>query len=297
MSLSARRLTPARLARMKPSWLPDSLQTETHARVVDQTAEPKRDPRERLAAARASTSTLHSENAPLIWAILNEVGIRRQVGGKESTGQQLKLGADPNITIQVLLFSPGAHPAMGSGLVHLRPADLLDAEFTYLEGMASTGYLSNPTQIQAASVRHAGSGGAQPRHLSHLDQKRRIRVRVSERNHAQPVTSAGPVTIPVVEVTPGSGALTRTRHCGWRTLRNVPVRSHDNPSTQGGHPSSCDACGFATGIIPARDDTHPQLAPRPRRGASCGCGSDRRGKMGQGYQRLGSFINVRGLGE
>ncbi len=134
--------------------VPGLLQTEDYARVVTQAAEPTRDPREveRLVAARIERQQrLRSDNAPLIWAILNEAVIRRQVGDKEIIGRQLEhlvaMGADPNITIQVLPFSAGAHPAMGSSFVHLRLADPPDAEIIYLEDMASADYLPNPTQI------------------------------------------------------------------------------------------------------------------------------------------------------
>lgn len=134
--------------------VPGLLQTEEYARVVTQAAEPTRDPREveRLVAARIERQQrLYSEGAPLIWAILNEAVIRRQVGDTETIGRQLEhlivLGADPNITIQVLPFSAGAHPAMGSSFVHLRLADPPDAEIIYLEDMASSDYLPNPIQI------------------------------------------------------------------------------------------------------------------------------------------------------
>ncbi|HWR49358.1 MAG TPA: helix-turn-helix transcriptional regulator [Pseudonocardiaceae bacterium] len=134
--------------------VPGLLQTEDYARVVTQAADPTRDPREveRMVAARTERQQrLHSPGAPLIWAILNEAVIRRQVGDKEIIGRQLEhlaaLGADPNITIQVLPFTAGAHPAMGSSFVHLRLADPPDAEIIYLEDMASSDYLPHPAQI------------------------------------------------------------------------------------------------------------------------------------------------------
>ncbi len=134
--------------------VPGLLQTEAYARVVTQAADPTRDPREveRLVTARIERQQrLRSENAPLIWAVLNEGVIRRQVGDKEIIGRQLEhlaaLNTDPNITIQVLPFTAGAHPAMGSTFVHLRLADPPDGEMIYLEDMASADYLDNPAKI------------------------------------------------------------------------------------------------------------------------------------------------------
>jgi transcriptional regulator with XRE-family HTH domain len=134
--------------------VPGLLQTEDYARVVTQAADPTRDPRavERLVASRIERQQrLHSPGAPLIWAILNEAVIRRQVGDKETIGRQLlhlvELNNDSNITIQVLPFSAGAHPAMGSSFVHLRLGDPPDGEVIYLEDMASADYLGRPAQI------------------------------------------------------------------------------------------------------------------------------------------------------
>ncbi|MDQ4102930.1 MAG: DUF5753 domain-containing protein [Actinomycetota bacterium] len=134
--------------------VPGLLQTEDYARVVTQAADPTRDPREveRLVAARVERQQrLRSGDGPLIWAILNEAVIRRQVGDKETIGRQLEhlaaLNDDPDITIQVLPFSAGAHPAMGSSFVHLRLADPPDAEIIYLEEMSSADYLGSPAKI------------------------------------------------------------------------------------------------------------------------------------------------------
>jgi transcriptional regulator with XRE-family HTH domain len=134
--------------------VPGLLQTEDYARVVTQAADPTRDPREveRLVASRIERQQrLHSPGAPLIWAILNEAVIRRQVGDTETIGRQLlhlvERNTDPNIKIQVLPFTAGAHPAMGSSFVHLRLADPPDGEIIYLEDMASADYLGRPAQI------------------------------------------------------------------------------------------------------------------------------------------------------
>lgn len=134
--------------------IPGLLQTEDYARVVTQAADPTRDPREveRLVASRIERQQrLHSPGAPLIWAILDEAVTRRQIGDKETIGRQLlhlvELNNDPNITIQVLPFSAGAHPAMGSSFVHLRLGDPPDGEIIYLEDMVSADYLGRPAQI------------------------------------------------------------------------------------------------------------------------------------------------------
>jgi transcriptional regulator with XRE-family HTH domain len=146
----------AEIRTYQPELVPGLLQTEAYARVITQAVNPARDPREveRIVAARLDRQKrLRSEDAPLLWAILNEAVIRRVVGGREIMGRQLEylasLAEDPNITIQVLPFSAGAHPAMGSSFVHLRLADPPDAEMIYLENMASADYHDRPPQVAA----------------------------------------------------------------------------------------------------------------------------------------------------
>lgn len=146
----------AELRIYEPELVPGLLQTSAYASVVIQAANPARDPREveRMVAARVERQErLRSEDAPLLWAILNEAVIRRTVGGREIMGRQLEylasLAEDPNITIQVLPFRTGAHPAMGSSFVHLKLADPPDAEMIYLENMASADYHDRPPQVAA----------------------------------------------------------------------------------------------------------------------------------------------------
>lgn len=134
--------------------VPGLLQTEAYARVVTQATDPARDPREveRVVAARIERQKrLHAEHPPLYWAILNEAVIRRQVGGPEIFGEQmrhlLERAAEPDITVQVLPFSSGAHQSMGSSFVHLRMADPPDAELIYLEDLISSDYLDRESHV------------------------------------------------------------------------------------------------------------------------------------------------------
>lgn len=134
--------------------VPGLLQTAAYARVVIQAVNPARDPREveRMVAGRIDRQQrLRSEDAPLLWAILNEAVIRRRVGGREIMGRQLEylagLADDPNITIQILPFRTGAHPAMGSSFVHLRLTEPPDAEMIYLENLAGADYHDRPHQV------------------------------------------------------------------------------------------------------------------------------------------------------
>lgn len=133
--------------------VPGLLQTEDYARAVTRAADPLCDPRvvERLVAARMQRQERLSGDGPLLWAILNEAVIRRQVDSKETMGRQLthlvEMNEHPNITIQVLPFSAGEHASMGSSFSHLTLADPPEGEIVYLEDLASADYLGRPPQI------------------------------------------------------------------------------------------------------------------------------------------------------
>lgn len=57
---------------------------------------------------------LFAENPPHLWAIVSEAALRQQFGGSDVMNAQLsrliELSALPNVTLQILPFSAGAHP-------------------------------------------------------------------------------------------------------------------------------------------------------------------------------------------
>ena len=137
--------------------VPGLLQTQAYAREVIRAADPNQNPREveRLVEARAERQRrLTAEDAPMLWAIISEAVIRRMVDDRELMYHQLQHLATmageshPNITVQVLPFSAGAHAAMGSSFVHLRLIEPPDAEIVYLEDLISADYLDRPAQVK-----------------------------------------------------------------------------------------------------------------------------------------------------
>ena len=61
---------------------------------------------------------LTRDSPPEPWAVIDEAAMRRRVGGQAVMRHQLdhllELGSLPNVTLQVLPFGAGAHPAMGN---------------------------------------------------------------------------------------------------------------------------------------------------------------------------------------
>lgn len=81
---------------------------------------------------------LDGDNPPKLRLVLNEAVIRRQIGGETVMAEQIKhlidLSEKEQITLQVLPFSAGAHPAMKTGFTLLRfPEGFDDMDCAYLE--------------------------------------------------------------------------------------------------------------------------------------------------------------------
>ncbi|WP_351232861.1 helix-turn-helix transcriptional regulator [Streptomyces sp. NPDC002133] len=106
-------------------YVPGLLQTRPYACALQQANEMRRSPVEieRLVDIRMKRQEILTRpNAPHLWAVLDESVIRRAVGSREVMREQLSHLAEatkaPNITLQVLPFSRGAHgAALGSFVI------------------------------------------------------------------------------------------------------------------------------------------------------------------------------------
>lgn len=87
------------------------------------------------------------------WSILDEAALRRAAGGPEVMRAQLdylvEAARRPNITLQVLPFSSGAHPGIGSGFTIINFPWPTDPGVVYLESGWSAGvYLEEPHETE-----------------------------------------------------------------------------------------------------------------------------------------------------
>jgi hypothetical protein len=94
-----------------------------------------------------------------LWAVLDESALRRVVGSPEIMREQLEhlnaLSAEPHITVQVLPYSVGAHPALSGQFSILRFADSPEAGVVYLEGATSDLYLEKRSDLQHYDATYA----------------------------------------------------------------------------------------------------------------------------------------------
>lgn len=108
-------------------FVPGLLQTQDYCRAVYEAAHADRteDGADRAVALRsARQARLTAKRPPKLHAVVNEAVLYRQVGGRSVLDAQLRhlitLAQRPNVTLQVLPFSAGAHPAMTGSFMMLR---------------------------------------------------------------------------------------------------------------------------------------------------------------------------------
>ena len=136
-------------------FVPGLLQTDAYMRAVvhgahleDSNEEVGR--RVRLRMARQTLLT--REQPPRLWAVVDEAALRRPVGGPEVMRAQLErlLEASklPNVTLQIIGFGAGAHPAMGSSFSILRFSDQELPDLVYLEHLTNAVYLDRRPEVE-----------------------------------------------------------------------------------------------------------------------------------------------------
>ncbi|GDY32820.1 helix-turn-helix domain-containing protein [Gandjariella thermophila] len=134
--------------------LPGLLQTEDYARAMYQAARPTvaEEEVERLVRLRmARQERITGENPVRLWAIVDEAATRRVVGHAGLMRLQLEhlveMGRLPHVTVQVLPFSAGAHPVVGTPFAILGFPEAVDPDVVYMESPTGSLYLEEATEV------------------------------------------------------------------------------------------------------------------------------------------------------
>ena len=138
----------------EPGVFPGLLQFPAYARAVHEASVPSTNPSvidQRLAARRTRQQILtRDDDPPELWAIMDEAVLHREVGGatvmSAQLGHVIKMSAQPNVTVQILPFDAGAHPALDSTFILLEFADPVPA-VVYVEGLVGQVYLERPQDV------------------------------------------------------------------------------------------------------------------------------------------------------
>jgi hypothetical protein len=139
-------------------FVPGVMQTEDYARAIMSTApEPDADEFERQITVRMERAKRLTGPDPMtLWVIMNEAVIRRLVGGADVMHGQLahllKLIALRHVTVQVLPYAAGAHPAMQGSFTVMAFPDETHPDVVYMETQTSALYLEAPQERERYSL-------------------------------------------------------------------------------------------------------------------------------------------------
>jgi transcriptional regulator with XRE-family HTH domain len=131
--------------------VPGLLQTETYAEEVLRAIRLDAKPHEverRLQLRMLRQALLTDDRAPKYWVVLDEAVLHRTVGGRQVMNAQLERLVDtsslPNVTLQVLPFTAGAHPGMDGEFTILSYREPADPDVVYIENTGGDAYMENP---------------------------------------------------------------------------------------------------------------------------------------------------------
>jgi DNA-binding XRE family transcriptional regulator len=137
----------------QPQVVPGLLQTAAYARAITAASFPHEtveDQERRVALRLGRQDLLRRPAPPEYWIVLEETVLRRPIGGPEVMRGQveylIEAAARPNVTVQVLPFSVGWHPALyGMFNIFRFPDEEMD-DVVYSEELTGAFYLNKPDE-------------------------------------------------------------------------------------------------------------------------------------------------------
>ncbi len=132
-------------------FVPGLLQTEEYAAAVLALGDFSLDEAERLVVLRKERQRRFAAGGTRLWAIIDEVALRRPVGGPAVLGRQLEylreICNQPWLTIQITPFPAVSHAAPGSFSI-LRFADPALPDMVYAEQLNSATYIDKRAEVE-----------------------------------------------------------------------------------------------------------------------------------------------------
>jgi DNA-binding XRE family transcriptional regulator len=137
--------------------IPGLLQTDAYTRalvssgLLDDPSDEEEVER-RVALRRGRQQLLTRPDGPRLWAVVDEAALRRPVGGSRVMRAQLErvleIAELPSVTLQILPFRAGAHPALGSSFSILRFQDKALPDVVYVEHLTNALYLDRLEDVE-----------------------------------------------------------------------------------------------------------------------------------------------------
>lgn len=136
-------------------FVPGLLQTEDYARAVIRGVLPFASDAEvqtRVEARLQRQESLHKSDPLRVWAIIDEAVLHRLAGGPQVMVDQfdalVKASSQPNITLQVIPFTSGAHAGMPGSFVVMDFPDPADPALVYIDSMAGDLFLEREADVR-----------------------------------------------------------------------------------------------------------------------------------------------------
>lgn len=137
----------------EPGVFPGLLQTPEYARAVHEGALPRLSPEvieQRIEVRRTRQRVLSRDTPPRLSAIVDEAVLHRVIGGPQVMARQLahviEAAQRENVTVQVMPYSIGAHPALDSTFILLEFAPPVPS-VVYVEGLVGQIYLERQQDV------------------------------------------------------------------------------------------------------------------------------------------------------
>lgn len=144
----------ARLWAYQALLVPGLLQTADYMRAVFRAARPASTPTEidmRVAGRLKRQQLLIDNDPPTYWAVMDEAVLFRPVGGpavmRDQFARMLELAALPNMTLQIIPFSAGAHAGMDGPFLIMGFPELTDSDVVYVDSIADGVYLEDQEDV------------------------------------------------------------------------------------------------------------------------------------------------------
>ena len=138
--------------------VPGLLQTEDYAKAITTAAFPDQpDEAQRRVQLRMARQACLTEDPPLqFWGIVDEAVLHRRTGGEQVMHAQLRhlvtISNQPNITIQVLPYSEGAHPGTTGSFQILHFPDGVHTPVAYIISQAGDLYLERDDDLRRITL-------------------------------------------------------------------------------------------------------------------------------------------------
>ncbi len=141
----------------EPGVVPGLLQTPDYARALHEGGMPRLSPaviEQRIEVRKTRQTALTRDDPPRLRAIVDEAVLHRPLGGPAVMADQLdrviEACALPNVSVRVIPFSAGAHPALDSTFILLEFAPPVPG-VVYVEGLVGQMYLERAQDVERYS--------------------------------------------------------------------------------------------------------------------------------------------------